>query len=382
MTSLKTTLTSVALLVALPTAAFGSDAPLLPPTCADVATETAPLSDVGVNVLSVEGSETHAILTLEIQGVLYSIEVDGGEVQSAELYEEGDFVASWAVDDQGSTATGAEGVIYDLEGSTELDLEAIAESEGYLAAALLDPALANAITGAYTPSVGASGERWFWVVLVAAAVASCTEISYDQTTTEPTTTYHSDGTWTVTPGTTETQWHIGWDCPGMISPESGADLPEYAEATLEVTTSQPVRGSCDVEVELVVQGVPADVPHYLFGVYEDLDEECSTDLEIATTFNTPGSLYHYSGSFSVDEDTSGVVYAGAGGIGIDAASWSCVCTPLEGDFDGDGAVGISDLLYFNARFGGSDPECDLDGDGVVAMADLLIVLQNYGAQGC
>jgi hypothetical protein len=137
-----------------------------------------------------------------------------------------------------------------------------------------------------------------------------------------------------------------------------------------------------VEVELVVQGVPADVPYYAFGIFEDIDDECSTDLEINTIFNTPGTLYHYSGALSVDEDTSGVVYAGAGGIGIDAVTWSCACTPLEGDFDGDGTVGISDLLYFNARFGGSDPECDLDGDGLVSMADLLIVLQNFGAQGC
>jgi trimeric autotransporter adhesin len=53
-----------------------------------------------------------------------------------------------------------------------------------------------------------------------------------------------------------------------------------------------------------------------------------------------------------------------------------------GDLNGDGSVGVADLLILLAAWGPcDDPEncpADLDGDGAVGVADLLILLSNWG----
>ncbi len=51
------------------------------------------------------------------------------------------------------------------------------------------------------------------------------------------------------------------------------------------------------------------------------------------------------------------------------------------DFDGDGCVGVPDLLALIANFGpcpGSDCPWDIDGYGVVGPEDLQAVNQNLG----
>jgi hypothetical protein len=62
--------------------------------------------------------------------------------------------------------------------------------------------------------------------------------------------------------------------------------------------------------------------------------------------------------------------------------WFAVAGPPVGDLDGDGRVGISDLLILLAGWGPCpDPPdacpADLDGDGTVGIADLLILLANW-----
>ena len=53
----------------------------------------------------------------------------------------------------------------------------------------------------------------------------------------------------------------------------------------------------------------------------------------------------------------------------------------EGDIDGDGTVGVTDLLVVLALWGPCAPNClgaDLDGDGVVGIYEFLAVLANWG----
>ncbi|MCH7849592.1 MAG: hypothetical protein IIB53_14675 [Planctomycetes bacterium] len=56
--------------------------------------------------------------------------------------------------------------------------------------------------------------------------------------------------------------------------------------------------------------------------------------------------------------------------------------PPLGDLDGDGTVGVSDLLILLGAWGQCDDcnDCiaDLDGDCVVGVKDLLILLGNWG----
>ncbi|MEE8156173.1 MAG: FG-GAP-like repeat-containing protein, partial [Phycisphaerales bacterium] len=58
------------------------------------------------------------------------------------------------------------------------------------------------------------------------------------------------------------------------------------------------------------------------------------------------------------------------------------CADIQGDLDGDGSVGASDLLILLVNWGrcGNCDDCpaDLNGDCNVGAADLLILLANWG----
>jgi hypothetical protein len=48
------------------------------------------------------------------------------------------------------------------------------------------------------------------------------------------------------------------------------------------------------------------------------------------------------------------------------------------DFDGDGMVGVTDVLALIAGWGGNDPLHDLDGDGTVGVGDILLLIGAWG----
>ena len=64
------------------------------------------------------------------------------------------------------------------------------------------------------------------------------------------------------------------------------------------------------------------------------------------------------------------------------AKWIVCVDTIPGDLDGDGSVGVSDLLILLASWGPCDDckDCiaDLDGDCTVGVGDLLILLANWG----
>ncbi|MCH8343992.1 MAG: hypothetical protein IH983_08385 [Planctomycetes bacterium] len=76
-------------------------------------------------------------------------------------------------------------------------------------------------------------------------------------------------------------------------------------------------------------------------------------------------------------DNSGTDY-----YDVSAAPFSIVAPSIPGDLDGDGVVGILDLLSLLAAWGDcpAKGECpaDLDGDGSVGILDLLALLANWG----
>jgi len=63
-----------------------------------------------------------------------------------------------------------------------------------------------------------------------------------------------------------------------------------------------------------------------------------------------------------------------GFVDMGAYEYSCV-----GDVDGDGVVGVPDLLLLAAWGTNPSGPLDLDGDGVVAVPDLLTLLAAWGA---
>ncbi len=52
--------------------------------------------------------------------------------------------------------------------------------------------------------------------------------------------------------------------------------------------------------------------------------------------------------------------------------------PCTGDTNGDGTVGIVDMLDLLAAWGSDDPTYDLDGSGEVEIVDFLMLLANWG----
>ena len=54
------------------------------------------------------------------------------------------------------------------------------------------------------------------------------------------------------------------------------------------------------------------------------------------------------------------------------------CPPPCPDVDGDGMVGVNDVLAVVAAWGSDDPDADVDGDGTVGINDLLAVIGTWG----
>jgi parallel beta-helix repeat protein len=54
------------------------------------------------------------------------------------------------------------------------------------------------------------------------------------------------------------------------------------------------------------------------------------------------------------------------------------CPPDCPDVDGDGMVGVNDVLAVVAAWGSDDPDADIDGDGTVGTNDLLSVIGAWG----
>ena len=57
---------------------------------------------------------------------------------------------------------------------------------------------------------------------------------------------------------------------------------------------------------------------------------------------------------------------------------STSCQQCSGDFNGNGAVDVDDLLALISVYGTEDVDHDLDGDDLISIEDLLLLLSHYG----
>ncbi len=108
--------------------------------------------------------------------------------------------------------------------------------------------------------------------------------------------------------------------------------------------------------------------------------------EILTTFGmTPGDLLQNFGLIGMQIQSEGVLAASR--LNIEVESFlirEATSTPLDGDLNGDGFVGIGDLNIvlgnWNQNVANGDPLAgDPSGDGFVGISDLNIVLGNWNA---
>jgi hypothetical protein len=103
----------------------------------------------------------------------------------------------------------------------------------------------------------------------------------------------------------------------------------------------------------------------------DIDEADETALLAA--YGGPGADCNGNG----DPDPAEIVLDPS--LDLDANGILDSCEAL-GDLDGDGSVGITDLLELIGAWGACGAPCpaDLDGSGTVGIADLLAMLGNWG----
>lgn len=339
-----------------------------------------------ITVLDVTLDGSSATIEALADGTAYTLSLTESGAEAA-LYQGATFVAGWQVDDTlGSTGSNADGELYHHPDAFGVDLQAIASAEGEVVAALLDPAFSSDVVEAAAP------DRWVWVAVGALYLLSCIEYEVveeedaDGNVTGTTTTYGFDCDFPFS-----TAGGTGGDATDLSGGE-GVSAPDFTSLDLTVETTRPRAGSCTVDIAMLVQGSfgPEDDPSLQFGLFADEDASgmlpLSSEIEHEYGYvGVSGGLHHYEASVVVAEGTSGTIYAGveqpAGFMAETAADWSCSCEALRGDLDGDGVVGVSDLLMFNVHYGtvGSSP-ADFDGDGSVGVADLMVLLGEFGQQ--
>ena len=101
-------------------------------------------------------------------------------------------------------------------------------------------------------------------------------------------------------------------------------------------------------------------------------ESCSEYSSILTTQVYEGSSYFIRvGGWS---DSS----AGSGQLIIDGPEGSCGGNPCDADINGDGMVGVNDVLAVIDQWGVAGGPSDVNGDGIVDVGDLLEVVGTWG----
>jgi len=100
------------------------------------------------------------------------------------------------------------------------------------------------------------------------------------------------------------------------------------------------------------------------------ESACSDGSSIATLPVVAGNSYLIQVGSSASE--LGGCVAGDGVLGITIET-SCL-----GDIDGDGSVGIDDILTLISDWGTSASRSDLDESGTVDVGDLLILIDMFG----
>jgi len=79
-----------------------------------------------------------------------------------------------------------------------------------------------------------------------------------------------------------------------------------------------------------------------------------------------------------DLGNGSVVEAGVDALRIDRQVCEDDTPSCDGDLDGDGIVGVDDVLAVLSAFGGSDASGDANGDGQVNVDDILLVVGAWG----
>ncbi len=125
---------------------------------------------------------------------------------------------------------------------------------------------------------------------------------------------------------------------------------------------------------------------YFYLGFDETNAAFASGLEIPLLLN--GTIYDGTQGPLFFDLPIGETFSGYNAISVWCAQFninfgSGTFSPIEGDLDGDGFVGIADLNIilgaWNQSVPPGDPLADPSGDGFVGIADLNIVLGNWNA---
>ena len=172
------------------------------------------------------------------------------------------------------------------------------------------------------------------------------------------------------PGMPDSAWIGPWGCGG-----------DDIEARFTDQSSTAAESMCSVSSVPVIAGevLPAEPLSALIGhpaqgqwslrVHDDSPVDSGLLLEACLELQTAADC---NGNGLPDEtDIADGDSADIDGNGIPD---ECEC---PSDVTGDARVDVEDILAIIAAFGQSDPDRDVDGDGIVGITDLLLVLENW-----
>ncbi|MCH2132984.1 MAG: hypothetical protein MK116_04455 [Phycisphaerales bacterium] len=157
-----------------------------------------------------------------------------------------------------------------------------------------------------------------------------------------------------------TSAHIHWNHPGLCDAWSVYLWIDAGTQVLSSSYCQQIRSNPDQQY--------SDQAYYASTFSWSLDEAVMDEalnggyLSLVNQIGSSGQgcLMHSSGDLGVR-------------IIIEYELDTC-----EGDFDGDNAVDVDDLLALIGAFGTTSSEYDLDGDAVITVDDVLVMLSVYG----
>jgi hypothetical protein len=114
---------------------------------------------------------------------------------------------------------------------------------------------------------------------------------------------------------------------------------------------------------------------------------CSSMTQIACNGDTSGCAGYSSTLITqVYEGSSYLIRvggwsgssAGSGVLLVDGPEGDCGGTPCPADINGDGTVGVNDVLAVIDQWGVAGGPSDVNGDGIVDVVDLLAVVGTWG----
>ena len=98
----------------------------------------------------------------------------------------------------------------------------------------------------------------------------------------------------------------------------------------------------------------------------DLSNVSGNTIQLEWRFDSVDNLYNDYRGWHIDT------------IQLTAEALDCSSIPCPGDINGDGTVGVNDLLAIIDQWGLSDSPADVNGDGIVDVSDLLQAVGNWG----